>query len=191
MNEPSAAAFFGNSKSSAPAQCEPVSLNTATLAERAHNLERNTQNCAIFTPRLARKFSTRNPPSHADGVYPQNSMVEQPRNQVSVMHFDKFPDPSKFQCWKTSFKTEACSCCGYPSEAMLWIKEVVESVDDLWTSRSIGGDRSPNFEILDAKNCVRLEEDHHEPLTSRRESIWRNKRHKCLTDFSVEDKLLF
>ena len=51
-------------------------------------------------------------------------MVEQPRNQVSEMQVKKFPDPSTFQCWKMSFKTEVCSCCNIPSEAMLWIKEV-------------------------------------------------------------------
>ena len=49
---------------------------------------------------------------------------------------------------------------------MLWIKEVemVDSVDDLNTSQSIGGRRLPNFEMLDAKIASALEEDHHEPL---------------------------
>ena len=37
------AAFFGNSTSSASAQCEPESLNTGRLADRANELERNTQ----------------------------------------------------------------------------------------------------------------------------------------------------
>ena len=50
-------------------------------------------------------------------------------------------------------KTEVCSCSGYSSEAMLCIKEVemVESVDDLETSHSIGGHRFPNSDMLDAK----------------------------------------
>ena len=36
---------------------------------------------------------------------------------------------------------------------MLWIKEVemVESVDDLKSSRSITGTHDPDFEVLDAK----------------------------------------
>ena len=36
---------------------------------------------------------------------------------------------------------------------MLWIKEVelVESVDDLESSRSIRGIQMPNFEVLDAR----------------------------------------
>ena len=116
-SEPSAA-FFGNSRSSASAQCEPVSLNTGRLADRVEQLERNTQNFAIPTPRCARKFSTWNPPSHAEGAYPQNCMVEQPKNQFSEMHFEKFPDPSTFQCWKTSFKTEVCSCSSFPTDAV-------------------------------------------------------------------------
>ena len=68
-------------------------------------------------------------------------MVEQPRNQVSEMHFDKFPNASTFQFWKPSFETETCSCSNFPTEAMLGIKEVemVESVDDLETSQSVGG----------------------------------------------------
>ena len=42
-----------------------------------------------------------------------------------------------------------CSDC--PSEAMLWIKEVVDSLDELKSSRSAIGKNFPNFEMLDAK----------------------------------------
>ena len=64
-----------------------------------------------------------------------------------------FPIPSTIQCWKTRFKTEVCSCSGYPSEAMHWIKEVelVDSVDDLKSSQSSRGHQFPNFEMLDGK----------------------------------------
>ena len=50
------------------------------------------------------------------------------------------------------FKTEVCTCSQFPTEAMLWIKEVemVESVDDLKSSRSIRGTHGPDFEVLDA-----------------------------------------
>ena len=98
-------------------------------------------------------FQLWNPPSHAEGARPQNCMVEQPKNQVSETHFDKHPDLSTFQCWKTSFKTDICSCSSFLTVAMLWINEVemVESVDDLQTSQSIGGHRFPNFEMLAAK----------------------------------------
>ena len=37
---------------------------------------------------------------------------------------DKFTTPSTFACWKIRFKTEVCTCSQFPTEAMLWIKEV-------------------------------------------------------------------
>ena len=42
---------------------------------------------------------------------------------------------------------------GFPSEAMLWMKEVemVDSVDDFKSSRSIMGNHFPKFEMLDAR----------------------------------------
>ena len=66
------------------------------------------------------------------------------------MHFETFPNPATFQCWKTSFKTEVCYCSDFSTEAMLWIEEVeiVESVDNLETSHSTGGRRIPNFDML-------------------------------------------
>ena len=50
-------------------------------------------------------------------------------------------------------KTEVCTCSQFPTEAMLWIKEVemVETVDDLKSSCSVSGIRTPDFEVLDAK----------------------------------------
>ena len=30
----------------------------------------------------------------------------------------------RFACWKIRFKTEVCTCSQFPTEAMLWIKEV-------------------------------------------------------------------
>ena len=66
---------------------------------------------------------------------------------------DKFPTPTTFACWKIRFKTEVCTCSQFPTEAMLWSKEVemVESVDDLKSSRSIRRTPGPNFELLDAR----------------------------------------
>ena len=73
--------------------------------------------------------------------------------QISDLYFDKLLTPTTFVCWKIRFKTEVCNCSRCPTEAMLWIKEVemVESVDDLKSSRSIRGIRMPDFEVLDAK----------------------------------------
>ena len=76
-----------------------------------------------------------------------------PKNQISEMHDEKFPDPSTSQCWKTSSKTDVCSYSSFPSEAMRWLEEVevVDSVDDLGMSQSVRGHRFTNFEMLDAK----------------------------------------
>ena len=44
----------------------------------------------------------------------------------------KSPKTISVSCWKTRCKTQVSAFSGYPSDAMLWIKEVemVDSVDD-------------------------------------------------------------
>ena len=59
---------------------------------------------------------------------PQNSMVGQQRQPISELQFDKFPTPQSFLVWKIRFKNRVATCSDFPSEAMLWIKEV-ETVD--------------------------------------------------------------
>ena len=67
--------------------------------------------------------------------------ADQQRLQISDLHFDKFPTPATFACWKIKFKTEVCICSQFPTEAMQWIKEValVDSVDESRSSSSIRG----------------------------------------------------
>ena len=62
----------------------------------------------------------------------KNYGADQQRLQISDLHFDKFPTPATFSCWKIRFKTEVCTCSQFPTEAMQWIKEVelADSVDD-------------------------------------------------------------
>ena len=78
---------------------------------------------------------------------PQNSMAGQQRLPISALQFDKFPTPSSVVCWKIRFKTQMSSCSYFPSDAMLWIKEVemVDSVDELKSSRSVSGKKFPIF----------------------------------------------
>ena len=68
-----------------------------------------------------------------------NYVADQQRLQILDLHFDKFPTPTTFACWKIRFKTEVCTCSQFPTEAMQWIKEVemVDSVDELRSSSSI------------------------------------------------------
>ena len=91
------------------------------------------------------------------GDFSKNYGADQQRLQISDLHFDKFPTPATFACWKIRFKTEVCTCSQFPTEAMQWIKEVelVDSVDDLKSSCSVRGIQMPNSEVLDAKIAVR------------------------------------
>ena len=93
----------------------------------------------IPMPMPAGRLSTMN--SFLPAEIHENSMAVQQRLQISELQFDTFPTPSPFSSWKIRFKTQVSSCSDFPSEAMLWIKEVamVDSVDDLKPSRSIQG----------------------------------------------------
>ena len=74
--------------------------------------------------------------NQCEKVHPQNYVPDQQTLQISELQFDKFPTPSTFSCLKI-YDSEPVS----PSEAMLRIKEMemVDSVDDLKSSRSIQG----------------------------------------------------
>ena len=66
-----------------------------------------------------------------EGRFSKHYGADQQRLQISELHFDKFSTPTTFACWEIRFKTEVCTCSQFPTEAMLWIKEVemVESVE--------------------------------------------------------------
>ena len=72
---------------------------------------------------------------------------------LSQLQFDKFSTPSSFLFWKIRSENQVTTCSDFPSEAMLWIREVemVDSVAQLKSSRSTAGKNFPNFEMLDAK----------------------------------------
>ena len=97
--------------------------------------------------------SARNSLDPSEGGFSKDYGADQQRLQILDVHFDKFPAPTTIACWKIRFKTEVCTRSQFPTEAMLWIKEVemVESVDDLKSSRSIRGIHGPNFELLDSE----------------------------------------
>ena len=115
-------------------------------------------------------------PSEGDSF--KNYGTDQQRLQISDLHFDKFPTPATFVCWKIRFKTEVCTCPQFPTEAMQWIKEVelLDSVDDLRSSSSTRGISMPNFEVLDARIASALNKTIHNSKSKER-SVWRNKKH--------------
>ena len=104
-------------------------------------------------PRCQSGPSARNSFEPKEGIFSKDYGADQEILQISHLHFDKFSTPTTFACCKIRFKTGVCTCSQFPTEAMLWIKEVemVESVDDLKCSRSIKGTPGPNFELLDAR----------------------------------------
>ena len=103
--------------------------------------------------------------------------ADQQRLQISDLHFDKFPAPATYACWKIRFKTEVCTCSQFHTEAVQWIKEVemVDSVDDLRSSLSVRGIRMPDFEVLDAKITSALNRIIHNSHFKRRVSLEEQK----------------
>ena len=114
------------------------------------------------------------------GDYSKNYGADQQRLQISDLHFDKFPTPATFACWKIRFKTEVCTCSQFPTEAMQWIKEVelVDSVDELRSSSSIRGISMPNFEVLDARIASALNKIIHNSHFIRKISLEEQKAQK-------------
>ena len=110
----------------------------------------------------------------------KNYGADQQRLQISDLHFDKFPTPATFACWKIRFKTEVCTCSQFPTEAMQWIKEVelVDSVDELRSSSSTRGISMPNFEVLDARIASALNKIIHNSQFKRRISLEEQKAQK-------------
>ena len=85
--------------------------------------------------------------------------------------------PATFACGKIGFKTEVCTCSQFPTEAMLWIKEVemVHSVNEIRSSSSTRGISMPNFEVLDARIASALNRIIHTSHFKRRISLEEQK----------------
>ena len=106
---------------------EPSRMSTTEKSER---LERDQDLRCQSGP------SAKDSVIFSGGDASKNYGADQQRLQISDLHFDKFPTPATFACWKIRFKTEVCTCSQFPTEAMQWIKEVelVDSVDKLKSS---------------------------------------------------------
>ena len=115
-----------------------------------------------------------------EGRFLKNYGADQQRLQISDLHFDKFTKPATFACWMIRFKTEVCTCAQFPTDAMLWIKEVemVESVDDLKSSRSVTGTHGPDFELLDARIASALNKIIQNSRFKKKVSLEEMKAHK-------------
>ena len=160
---------------------EPLHMSTAEKSERqeqSHDL------------RCQSGPSAKDSVTFSGGDSSKKYGADQQRLQISDLHFDKFPTPATFACWKIRFKTEVCTCSQFLTEAMQWIKEVelVDSVDELKSSSSVRGILMPNFEVLDARIASALNKIIY-ILTSKQESVWRNKRPRSRTVSFAADRL--
>ena len=125
----------------------PQAAGSETLFARNDKQNRGTNPMPTFAGRP----STMSSAIPVD--FPKNSVVGQQRQQMSQLQFDKFLNPRSFLVWMIRFKNQVTTCSDFPSDAMLWIKEVemVDSLEELKSSRSASGKNFPNFEMLDAK----------------------------------------
>ena len=150
---------------------EPLHMSTAEKSERP---EQSRDLRCLSGP------SAKNSVIFSGGDSLRNYGADQRRLQISDLHFDKFPTPATFACWKPRFKTEVSTCSQFPTEAMQWIKDVelVDSVDELRTSSSIRGISMPNFEVLDAKIASPLNKIIHNSHFKREISLEEQKAQK-------------
>ena len=165
--------FFANPAASSapyPQELNPWSYNISEPTSQARMSEDQTpaedQRC-----QSGQSAKTSFIPSGGDSS--KNYGADQQRLQISDLHFDKFPTPATFACWKISLKTEVCTCSQFPTEAMQRIKEVemVDSVDNFKSSSSTRGIPMPNFEVLDAKIASALNRIIHNTRFRRKVSL--------------------
>ena len=167
---------FANPTASSSAPC-PQELNpwSSGREEPIHSstVEKSEGQTPTQDQRCQSGPSARNSVIPSEGDSSNNYGADQQRLQISDPHFDKFPTPATFACWKIRFKTEVCTCSQFPTEAVLWINEVEmdESVDDLKSSCSVRGIRMPNFEVLDAKIASALNRIIHNTQFKRKVSL--------------------
>ena len=150
---------------------EPIHMS---IAEKSGRPERGSDLRCQSGP------SAKNSVLFSGGDSSKNYGADQQRLQISDLHFDKFPTPATFACWKIRFKTEVCTCSQFPTEAMQWIKEVelADSVDDLRSSSSIRSIPMPDFEVLDARIASALNKIIHNSHFKRKISLEEQKAQK-------------
>ena len=128
---------------------------------------KNENQTPVQDQRCQSRPSAKNSFIPSEGDSSKNYGSDQQRLQISNLHFDNFPLPATFACWKIRFKTEVCTCAQFPTEAMQWTKEVemVDSVDELRSSSSTRGISMPNCEVLDARIASALNRIIHNSLS--------------------------
>ena len=124
--------------------------------------------------------SVRNSSDHGGRSFFKELLGRPTTTVDSGSSFWLIPQSSNICLLEERFKTEVCICEQFPTEAILWNKEVemVESVDDLKTSSSTRGIRMPDFEVLDARIASALNKIIHNSHFKRRISLQEEKAQK-------------
>ena len=112
--------------SSAPYPQELNPWSFSKISEPIHSSQagKNENQTPGQDQRCQSRPSAQNSFIPSEGDSSKNYGADQQRLQISDLHFDKFPTPATFACWKIRFKTDVCICSQFPTEAMHWIKEV-------------------------------------------------------------------
>ena len=152
----------------------------STVSEHTSPLVMSECQTPVQDQRCQSRPSARNSVIPCEGGFSKNYGADKQRLQISDPYFDKFSTPATFACWKIRFKTEVCTCSQFPTEALLWTKEVemVDSVDDLKSSCSVRGIQIPKFEVLDAKIASALNRIIHNTQFKRKVSLEEQKAQK-------------
>ena len=126
----------------------PVHIGTRTLVARYDDLHR----CTIPMPTFSRR------PSTISSLFPDVQQDSTAKTADIGTAFRSIPYTFLHFYVGRRFKTQRKFFSSFPSEAVMWIKEVVmvNSVDQLTSSRSIAGETFPNFEMLDARIACAL-----------------------------------
>ena len=110
---------FANPVASSSAPC-PQELNpwSSETEEPLHSstVEKSERQTQDQDQRCQSGQSAKNSVIFSGGDSSKNYGADQQRLQISDVHFDKFPTPATFACWKIRFKTEVCTCSQFPME---------------------------------------------------------------------------
>ena len=112
-----------------PQESNPWSSGREELIHSS-TVEKSEKQTPVQDQRCQSGQSAKSSVIRCEGDSLKNYGADQQRLQISDPHFDKFTTSATSACWKIRFKTEVCACSQFPTEAMLWIKEV-EMVDSV------------------------------------------------------------
>ena len=103
---------------------------------------------------------------------PKNTWSDSRDSKYRNCNSTKFPNPQAFLVWNIRFNTQVTICSDFPSYAVLWIKEVemVDSLDELKTSRSVYGKGFSKLRDAGREDCLCSEQDHPEFPVQERQS---------------------